>query len=303
MNDSLTPKGSFFLGEEWLYYKFYCGPKTGDRLLGQCLLPLVDELERMGQIDRWFFIRYADPGSHIRFRLHLTQTDHLGPILLALKDRLAPLVSQGLVWRTQTDTYQRELERYGRLSMVQSEAFFHFDSRMVAGIVALLDGDAGEELRWHLALRASDRLLDDFDLSLAEKADFIAEFRDGYGREFGMNKDLKQRLEGKYRQNRKIIEQVLGAEASSGDAHQGFYQLIDERSRALRPLATEINGLVLEPDAGISRKELLQSYLHMMNNRFFRSRQRLHELVLYDFLSLYYRSQLAREKQLNAQAG
>jgi hypothetical protein len=34
----------------------------------------------------------------------------------------------------------------------------------------------------------------------------------------------------------------------------------------------------------------------MMLNRLFRSKNRLHELVLYDFMNRYYKSELAKEK-------
>jgi len=49
------------------------------------------------------------------------------------------------------------------------------------------------------------------------------------------------------------------------------------------------NQLDVEPE------KLMLSYLHMLNNRLFKSKQRKHELVLYNFLYNHYRSKLARE--------
>jgi len=40
----------------------------------------------------------------------------------------------------------------------------------------------------------------------------------------------------------------------------------------------------------------MASYSHMMVNRLFKSKQRLHEMVLYDFLHRYYKSEIARQK-------
>lgn len=287
----------FFLGDEWCYYKFYCGPKSADLLLTQVLSPAAEDMLAGALIDSWFFIRYGDPRPHLRLRLHLGQPQYYHAVIDKLHGLLLPWVEQGLVWRVQTDTYQREIERYGSDTMALSEAFFHLDSRMVTGILAQLDGDAGERLRWFMALRASDRLLDDFALTLEEKASLIAGFRDGYGREFGMNKGLRQQLEAKYRRDKKEIEAVLEANEEAAHEYQPLYRVIAARSAALRPLAAEITALTSRPGSDVTRNDLLHSYLHMMNNRFFRTRQRLHELALYDLLALHYRSRLARQKK------
>ena len=42
--------------------------------------------------------------------------------------------------------------------------------------------------------------------------------------------------------------------------------------------------------------ELSPSYIHMHVNRLLRSVQRAHEVVLYDFLTRLYESQIARSK-------
>jgi thiopeptide-type bacteriocin biosynthesis protein len=286
----------FILGDAWCFYKFYSGPKSADLLLTQVLAPAVAEMEVEGLVNSWFFIRYSDPRTHLRLRLRLSKPEHYHAVIDKLHGLLLPWVEQGLVWRVQTDTYQREIERYGRDTMALSEEFFHLDSRMVTGILAQLEGDAGERVRWLMALRASDRLLDDFGLNLEEKAALIGEFRNGYGREFGLNKALRQQLETKYRSDKKDIETVLGADEAAEGEYRPLYQVIATRSAALRPLAVEINSLSGRPESDVKRNDLLNSYLHMMNNRIFRTRQRLHELVLYDFLALYYRSRLARQK-------
>lgn len=297
MNEINSPQASFLLGDRWCYYKFYCGPKTGDQLLIDGLAPLAEEWAARGSIDGWFFIRYSDPSGHIRWRLQLKEPQALGQIIASVQAALAPWLDLRLVWKVQTDTYQREIERYGRDTMEAVEAFFHHDSRMAAALISLLDGDEGERIRWLMALRASDRLLDDFSLNLNEKAAMIGDFRDGYGREFGMNKALKQHLESKYRKNKKEIERVLCADSQNEDEYSPYYQAIRSRSQALAPIAAEIRRLTGRPDSDVDLKSLLGSFLHMMNNRIFRTRQRLHELVLYDFLSLYYRSLLARKKK------
>ncbi len=70
---------TFLPGSEWLYAKLYTGAATADRLLSDVVGPLVREALDSGAADRWFFIRYSDPGRHLRLRLHGTASDLLRP--------------------------------------------------------------------------------------------------------------------------------------------------------------------------------------------------------------------------------
>lgn len=40
----------------------------------------------------------------------------------------------------------------------------------------------------------------------------------------------------------------------------------------------------------------LWSIIHMVNNRIFRTQQRMHELIIYSFLAIFYKSFLSRQK-------
>ncbi len=58
-------KRSFIPGSEWIYYKIYCGVKTADKILTETIKPLVEQLKMLNLIEKWFFIRYSDPDTHI----------------------------------------------------------------------------------------------------------------------------------------------------------------------------------------------------------------------------------------------
>ena len=64
----------------------------------------------------------------------------------------------------------------------------------------------------------------------------------------------------------------------------------------------EILKLENDKQLAVSVDNLLISYIHMFMNRLFRSKQRLHEMVIYGFLFRYYRSQLAQSKHSNINA-
>jgi len=135
-------------GSEWLYLKLFTGPATADQLLLRAA-PLLSASVDTGSIDSWHFVRYGDPDWHVRLRLHGSPDALLRDLLPQLRDLTEPLLRTGQVWRTQLDTYERELERYGGALVIgHAERIFHADSQAVIAIMSQLPGDAGADLRW-----------------------------------------------------------------------------------------------------------------------------------------------------------
>ncbi|UOQ73996.1 lantibiotic dehydratase [Hymenobacter cellulosilyticus] len=276
----------FSMGSEWLYYKFYCGQKVADRVLIDVIRPLTEELLRQGLIDKWFFIRYADPDNHIRLRLHLPDVQRIGNIVHLVNACVQPYVSNGYIWKTQIDTYRRELERYGSSSMELSESLFFEDSRAVLAMMAETAGDDSANL-WVWGLHQIDELLDAFDYPLADKLSLLHSLKESFGREFGMDKSLKLQLDAKYRSFRPTIQQALWQqELTGGTTHK----------QRVRYIAQQINGLNRRGELDVELPSLLGSYIHMLLNRLIPVDARLHEMVLYDFLHRQYQSQQALQK-------
>ena len=206
------------------------------------------------------------------------------------------LVDRTLIWKIQLDTYQRELERYGRKTIDLAEELFFYDSRMIVEMLDMLEGDEGEQLRWLFSLRAIDHMLDDFSYTEEEKSTVISRLRDGFGQEFGLNPFLKKQLEQKFRNNRPNVNDILDRSKDETNPMKPLLDIIDKKSADIKPIASKILAFSQENGAEKMRDDLMGSYLHMMINRMFKTKQRLHELVLYDLLSRYYTSSLARKK-------
>lgn len=288
---------TFIIGDEWLFYKFYCGPKTADVILTQLVKPLAEQLLEAGDIDKWFFIRYADPKQHIRVRFRLCRPQALLNTVMGVKELAKLFVDRDLIWKIQVDSYQREIERYGAKSMEDSETLFFHDSQMIADMLDMIEGDEGERIRWLFALRTVDAMLDDFRFSMDEKFDLVTKLREGFGREFGMNRPVKEQLEKKYRGERTAIEEVLNRELDAENQMLPLFQLLDRKSADFRPTAERIIGLYSVDGKRVPfLNDLMGSYSHMMINRIFKSKQRLNEMVVYDFLHRYYKSEIARRK-------
>ena len=72
--------------------------------------------------------------------------------------------------------------------------------------------------------------------------------------------------------------------------------ILDQRSESVRPLIKMIIDYYEHNDVIPDLKSLISSIIHMSMNRIFMSRQRMHEMVIYDFLFRHYKSAIARDR-------
>lgn len=277
-------------GSEWLYYKIYTGAKTADVILTESILPLAKNLKEKEIIEKWFFIRYADPHHHIRVRFLLADLKKMGKVMQLIHKNLKPYVDSDQIWNIQMDTYNRELERYGTHTMLLSETLFHHDSIATLNFLSLIEGIEGEKLRWLFGLRAIDNLLNAFNYTSEEKLNLIENLKTGFGREFNMSRPLKKQLDDKYRLYRNEILNFLNIKAQTNFEFQPIIDIHREFQKQISPIAAEVRKIEKEKKLEISLEYLMSSYVHMLMNRLFKSKNRLNEMVCYDFLFRYYKS-------------
>lgn len=289
------PLRNFTVGSEWLYYKVYCGYKTADMILTQVIKPIADELSANGVISKWFFIRYSDPKYHLRIRFLCPKNENLGLVVNTLYQPLNRLMEQDLIWKIQLDTYQRELERYGSHTMELSESLFYHDSNALAEFLDLIEGDEGEQIRWLFGLRSIDQYLDIFQCAIDKKLSLMEELKTWFGREFGMSRALKKQLDKKFRINRDEIERFMEFTKDDIPEYQPILSILSNKKENLQPIALEVLDRIKEDRSGLQFENLINSYIHMFMNRLFKSKNRLNEMVSYDFLYRYYRSKVARK--------
>ena len=277
-------------GEEWLYFKLYGGTKATDRILTDHIRPLADQLLASGLIQSWFFIRYTDPGHHIRFRVNIPgdRLADVGRIMTLVRDRLQPELDRKILHRVQLDTYERELERYGQENIVDSEWLFFYDSQCTVRVIDLLYGESGETYRWLLALRGLDMLLDDLGLDLSGKKELMERLAAGFFTEFNGDKTMMGQLNDKYRKESRTIQRFLDPACDVENEIEEAILLFGERRVLFQPVVARL----------FSRLDfsLLSSYVHMYLNRFFVAKPRLHELTLYHLMAKHYTSAIARAK-------
>jgi thiopeptide-type bacteriocin biosynthesis protein len=140
-----------------------------------------------------------------------------------------------------------------------------------------------------------DVLLTDFDYSLQDKINLLNTLQDSFGKEFNISKDFRRQFGQKYRVEKNRVEKILDKNSEQSDEYTLLFKPISEKSEASKTIIEKIKNKISETEIP-TLNSLLSSYTHMMLNRLFRTQQRTHELVLYDYLFRYYNSLQARQK-------
>ena len=298
-------KRTFIIGDEWLYFKVYTGFKTADTLLTDTIFPLSQYLLQEKMIDHWFFIRYSDPQFHIRIRFHIPENKNLALIIQHFNHTIQHYINHDLVWKIQTDTYQREIERYGAELIDLSEQLFSLSSEMICKTIALGAVKQNEDLRWLLGLKMIDTLLTDFEFSLQDKHNLLNTLQGNFGKEYGITTDFRRQFGQKYRTEKMHIEKILDKSSEQNEEYSTLFQPILENSVKAKIIIKNIIALKQKTVNGkktLFLEENLSSYIHMTLNRLFRTQQRTHELILYDYLFRYYNSLIQRFKDSKNQS-
>ncbi|KLO41205.1 lantibiotic dehydratase [Mycobacterium nebraskense] len=286
---------TFAPGSQWLYLKAYAGTASADRILTDTVGPVVRQLRESGVVDHWFFLRYADPEHHLRLRLHGDPAALRDRALPALTDALAPQLGDGTVWKFATDTYHREIERYGGDAGVElAERIHAADSEAVLQVLGMLGGEDTADARWRLCLYATDRLLVDAGLDMQERRDWAKSGAAGYRPEYPNAANLDPGIGQRWRRERADITALL--DDTKGHPYEAARQAFRRRSEQMAPLLAELADLSKRGELTQSYPQLLHSFSHLNAVRLLRSAARTHELVLLSFLDRHYASQLARAK-------
>ncbi len=286
MSRSSNIKRTFVPGDKWLFFKVYCGVKTCDEILVEKILPLAHRLMKEKIIIRWFFIRYSDPDYHLRVRFLLNSTDNIGYVITKTRESLSTYINTNEVSKVVIDTYQREIERYGAKYIELSEQIFHAGSECIATILKNMKDNS--QLRWKAAFLIVDLLFTSLGLDIVQKKEFIERMNDSFLREFNFNIHNSRCLNDSYRRMRNAVADIVGG-LDKDDMDSSIRKRVNT-------YAKEVAGIIGEIPID---KLSISSYLHMEMNRLFASNNRLNEMVVYNYLTRYYKSEIAKAESQN----
>lgn len=275
-------------GSEWLYFKIYCHPSRSNHILTDMVLPVVNRLQKQGEVRQWFYVRYRDPDYHIRVRLSVSP-EHAGSTMNALQQKLARQVRKGLIRDVQLAVYERELERYGPTLIEAAEAFFCASSALVAGSIKKLSVDETDVAYYEVGFSGLEAIANAFSTDLAEKAALLASLYESFYREFAGDRSLREQLSAKYREISRASVLPLPQGALPED--RTLRKLWQRMQATLQEIGQKASALPPE-----RRARLAADLMHMHLNRLFVDDPRKQELVAYYCLWRHYKSLLARSK-------
>lgn len=279
----------FAPGTEWLLASLY-GPVAGaDRVLVDHIEPLVARLRDAGLIDRWFFIRYADPSWHLRVRFHGPPGNLVTEVLPALHEAVTPAFGDDLLYRLTLDTYEREIERYGGCEGTElMEQIAEHDSDAV---LAILTDRPGPVARRHLAVASVAGLYADAGLPPEARLACCESLRTTWAPE---GTPLGALLGEAERSERSQLAALVGS-LERGEPKPGITPL-RYRSPRQRPLLERLRALDEEGVLARPFAEVVGSLAHMSVNRLLRRGANRDELRVHDALARLYEAQMARER-------
>lgn len=284
-----TIKRVYIPGSEWIYLKIYLGHRVADDLLIGPVNKIMCSLARKKIVHKYFFVRYQDPDFHLRIRILVYNRADFDNVIQLFYNVLRVNISKYFIKKVQIDTYVREVERYSVALMEFSESFFYIDSVCLIKIIREIIINKKEEFRWMISLLLIDSLLNEFNLGLDEKYEIMSIISMNFKDEFHIDKFNSKQLSDKYRENRSVIESVLTNSYTDDDfCKLELYSKV--RAYKLKELIS---------DYKLDRKLIknnIHSYIHMSLNRLFMSKNRMHELLIYDFMQRYYKSLISRKQ-------
>ncbi len=283
-------------GSEWLYFKLYTGIRSADNLLTNNFFPILNRLIEHHYITEFFFIRYKDEHFHLRLRLHLSNEKNFSEVLKSFYSSFEECSLNGLLWNIQIDTYKREIERYGSNTIHIFESLFCIDSDIIIKLMTELRVSPEEDQhRWQLSLLLIDDILSMMGYNLIQKKDMMQTLSESYKQEFHFTSSTyTQQINRKYRENKSTISIILKDRINS--SLKEYLSLLEERMFRMAPYAKQIINLDKKKELKTHLNSLVNSIIHMTMNRLFRSQNRLHEMVIYNFLYKYYDSVIAINK-------
>lgn len=290
-------KSGFSIGDEWLFYKLYCGIKNSDKILTNVLNPLIEKLLHAHLIMKWFFIRYNDPDNHIRLRIQVSNVKQIGEIILSINVALSDSLKDGLIHKISLDTYNRELDRYGTLTIGDVESIFFIDSVKAVELLNLPKKSINKS-KWIFAIKSIDDLLNSLSMTIIDKKNFTEKMFDSYFKEHNGNKTLQHQLNAKFRLNREEIESTMKESGTSEKHLDDIILLAKSKKIEIDKVISSVISDETKRDDFINNLFVrISGIIHMMINRIFTDKQRTYEMAIYYMMFKFYKSESGKLKQ------
>lgn len=262
---------------EWTsYHIFYFDAQLQEKLLCECIGPMMRNYREEGKIEKWFFIRYWEGGPHIRLRF-IDRGEVKKEIMEALRSYLKehpshstltreqyykghtfdgePIAEEDLPWYGDNAVvpiaYEREYERYGGENAIPyCENIFMKSSEMAVDLIEASGSNLG--VRISVAMNLVLTMLDQAQIHPGYFFYHYKNFWDQFFQNKPIQMQYVKRIQAMERL-RKIKEQM------QGDSLCGrWYAMIEEDMKAIEDIWQSDRNRVYG---------ICVSLVHMFHNR------------------------------------
>ena len=265
----------FLPGEEWLYFEIYCHPSKSNAILLHLKRNFISPSKK--KIRKWFFIRYNDPTDHIRLRFQLKEIKDGHELTASLSSLITPYVTSGIVADLQLKIYRQETERYGLERMNLIETCFGIDSDFILTIIT-----KPFEINdlYILSITLIENVLNNAGYTLEEQLQYAEQIHTNFASEFNIQSEGSKMINQSYK------DFNFDAITISLNKLQQKKALQTERS-----FLNSLNACKNE-----EKNSVLSDLFHMHTNRLFHDDQRMHEMIMYNFMTKRIKMKIGRLK-------
>jgi thiopeptide-type bacteriocin biosynthesis protein len=246
------------IGEDWVVVKVYAPTELHSEILTTQVPRLIATLDEEQTCDRWFFIRYADPKPHLRFRFRARE--HTEGLAEQISAWSRSVVDAGLAARFTSEQFSPEIARYGGEDSYDAvEALFAASSEAV--IASLRNNVTGVDSRV-LCVLYLEHLFTHWGFTLDERVE-LAESMNAHNDMTGLAKDV-------FRPNRDYLLQNLAtySAAEPGLLSDGnLAKILDAQVPAIRTASDAIRRARREGRLVGNEFDICRSVAHMAHNR------------------------------------
>lgn len=274
------------------YFRVFGGGLPLDQLLQRTADWYEDERESHPSL-KWFFIRYAADGYHVRFRF-VGSSASVAEASAAFLASVQKLVDSGRVGRVEIDKYHPEYRRYGgEIGMLLSEQVFAADTTFCLTVLEMLKNSPSSILaqnrRW-LGAATLDSFLGATDLTIAERIALLQAAESGIQSAMPGN-DGARNARKEVRDQRPTIERVI----------ELFRERVLQDPRVLPSMSSLGDSIQAlrdqEGDCDFPFIRILVSLVHMHLNRLGITFVPADELAVYIALERFYARQMRQPAQ------
>ncbi|WP_053216164.1 lantibiotic dehydratase [Guptibacillus hwajinpoensis] len=260
------------IGSEWLYFKIYLPFSRQEPLIAQEFYEFVKTIKSQKGVENVFFIRYQDPQPHIRLRMKGAPEELIGSVLPKFRNWFNVTKQKGYVRDFSINTFEREIERYGGLGLIDTiEDYFEVDSFIA---IELLKMKKFNQLEFDLPYIAAMNILHlldkigwPYDKQLTwiktgtDKLDYIDEVRP-------IRKELVSRT------------LPFDGWAHLQKSDYNLYKLLSMKDQILSVLAEKIDRNLETNSLTNNPERIIGSLIHMHCNRIFGTNRELEKKVM-----------------------